>query len=197
MFDIMLGLLAKAKPPISSVIDCREVSHRDLSIIEIRFVQGNSYFAARSYSTATWIARTPLGPDLNEDGTLKMDTILDIAEVNTYATSQDLKYRRWPDRECLVQVQDSLDAAALELVRSNYPLLNDMLHKATFSFSPFPTIQVCLTTGTRFKRMLGTIAIDVRGNVFVTSKSTNEVDSIAASMRGVGALPIPKELGYE
>lgn len=197
MFDIMLGLLAKARPAISSVIDCREATYRDLSILEVRYVQGNSYYAAKSYSTGTWIAKTPIGPTLKEDGTMKMDTIQDIAEISVYATAAELRHRRWPDRNDLVQVQKALDDAALELVRMNYPLLHDMLHKATFSFSPSPTIQVCLTAGTRFKQMLGTIAIDVSGRIYVASKTTPVVDDFADAMRSVGRLPVPKELGYE
>ena len=31
MLDIVLGILAKAKPTITSIIDCRTVTHRDLS----------------------------------------------------------------------------------------------------------------------------------------------------------------------
>lgn len=197
MFDIMLGLLARAKPPISSVIDCRTVTHRDLSLMEIRFVQGNSYFAARAYSTGTWIAKTPLGPELNEDGTLKMGNINDVAKVDVYVSSLDLSRRRWPDTEGLVQVQEALDKASFDVIKNAYPSLGDLLYKTVFTFTPIPTIQVCLASGKRFKTLLGTIAVDVRGNIQVTSKAVPEVEQLAKSMRMSGRLSLPEVLRYE
>lgn len=197
MLDIVLGILAKAKPTITSIIDCRTVTHRDLSIVEIRFVQSNSYFAARSYYTNTWIAPRPTGPEMNPDGTMKMDFIYDIATISTYPTSAALAGRRWPDKGTLIQVQEGLDNAALELVRSNYPLLQDNIHKAVFSFSPVPTILVTLTKGQRFKSLIGTIAIDVGGHIFVTSRAMPEIDAIAHTMRGICLPPLAEELHYE
>lgn len=197
MLDIMLGMLAEMKPAVSTVIDCKEVTHRDLSVIEVRYVQGGTYQAARSYATGSWIARTPLGPTFKEDGILKMDCLQDIAEVTTYDTAADLRRRRWASVDELVQAQNKLDEAALEVVKAYYPILHGMVHKATFSFSPFPTIQICLATGPSYKKLFGTIAVDINGEVYVTSKAAPEVEHFASVMRGTGRLPVYKELRYE
>lgn len=197
MLDIMLGLLAKSKTPISSIIDCRTVTHRDLSLLEVRFVQGNAYFAARAYTTGTWIAKTPMGPERNPDGTLKMDNINDVAKVDVYSTLTDLSRRPWPTVAELAAVQEALDKASLDLMRNTYSTLGDFLYKTFFSFTPTPTIQVCLAKGKRVKAFLGTVAVDVAGNIRVTSKVTDEVDPIVQEMRNLGRLSLPEELGYE
>lgn len=197
MLDIILGIMAKAKPAISSIIDCKTVTHRDLSVVEIRYVHGNSYFAARSFYTNTWIAPKPTGPAMNPNGTMKMDYLQDIAEISVYCSSADLAGRRWPDKGTLIQVQEGLDNAALELVRSRYPLLQDNLHKAVFSFSPVPTILLTLTEGQRFKSLIGTVAIDIGGHIFVTSRAKPEIDTIAFAMRGVSLPPLTEELHYD
>lgn len=197
MLDILLGALSEARPAISTVIDCREVSHRDLSVIEIRYVQGDKYYAARSYATNSWIAKTPMGPIQNEDGTVRVRELEDIAEVTPYGSSVELRRRSWPSTEELIQIQKGLDLSALELVRAQYPVLNGLVHKAVFSFSPVPTIQICLAVGPRFKKFMGALAVDVHGNVTVTSKVIPEVEHYAALMRSTGLLPVAKELGYE
>lgn len=188
MIDIMLGLLSDVKPAVSSIIDCREVTHRDLSVLEIRYVQGNSYFAARAYATGSWIAKSPLGPEFAEDGTLQMHNINDIAFVDCYNNATDLRRRKWPRLDELVVLQQHMDESAKEMVIANFPSLRESLHKASFSFSPVPTIQLCFAVGPSYKTMLGTIAVDTMDNVTVTSRVSPEIDVVADLMRGKGRL---------
>ncbi len=196
MLEVLLGLLAKEKPAVSAVIDCRQVKHRDLSIIEVRYVRDGQYYAAKSYATSSWVARTPMGPVLNLDGTIKIDTIEDVAEVDTYSTAADLRRRPWPCEDSLVRLQEQLDRASLELIKKHYPMLQDVLYIATFSYTPFPTVQVCFARGDSCKQFIGTAALDMMGNTQVLSKASDEMDDIYDVLRCVCLPAFQEEMCY-
>ena len=196
MINIMLGLLAEDKQKVSSIISTDIVTCRDLSLAEVRYTQGNTYNIAQSFCTAGWLASSPLGPTFNEDSTLKMDCIEDVATVTSFSSVQEMRRVHRLDSSQLAKVKEHLDQSARQFIEKTYPWLVEMVYKVYFDFVPVPAIQVCLATGPSYKRFLGTVAVQTNGGVSAVSKTTLEVDALVESMRAVGCLPVAKELYY-
>lgn len=197
MLEILLGIITSSAQDIRTIIDCRTVTYRDLSVIEVRYVKGEEFMAAVSYCTDAWLAPTPFGPNYKDDGSLRMDALEDVAVVDSYPSYVALRRRAWPNREALVALHEHIDKSATESVMKRYPFLEGYLHKATFSFLPVPTMNLCITEGTRLKKLLGTIALSMDGDISITSRASDKIAVVAAKMQTTGTLFIPEELGYE
>ncbi len=195
MFNFLLEAMSREEG-ITGVIDFDSACYRELSICEIRYVQKGKYCAAYSFYTDGWVAKTPMGPILDQDGLVVMDSVLDIANVTEYPTPTALKRRPKVDVIGLKKVYEKLDQGAKDYVIKRYPMLMGLVHSVKFSYMPLPSIQVCLAHQGQFPKMIGTISIGLNGSPFLMYKATNEADDLLAKMMEVQVLSLPEGLGY-
>ncbi len=198
MHDILYGLLARERPLISSVVGHKTVNSRDLSVTELRYVQGGKFYAARSFHTDCWISSSPLGPiGFAGSRTFQCEALADVAEITSYGGIRELDARRWPEQSALIALQNTINSAVERLVRSKYSDMEMYFHCIYFRFTPYPYICICCTDSANKNKMLGVISIDVSGITTILSKCDDIIVEIASRMRCNALPPMTQEVLYE
>lgn len=198
MEDVLFGLLAKERPRITSVLQHKTVSYRDLSVTEIRYVQSGKYWAVRSYHTECWLSAEPSGPvGFGTNMEFNCNTLSEVAEITEYDSLRDLQLRPWPSVEQLTALQEALNKATMKLVTERYRQLEPYTGSVAFKFTPYPMLLVVCVDKTDHDKLLGTIAIDTQGGIQVMSKCDRRINQIAGTLLPLALSDTTKETVYE
>lgn len=199
MHDILYGLLAKEEPRASSVVGHKTVSNADLSVTELRYIQGGKFCAAKAYHTDCWVCKSPLGPpNFNQKfGKFDCGSLHDVARITRYASIRELDARLWPNIEELVSFQCAIDLASDKAVRSQWPSLGTYIHRVSFHYVPSPAIIVLCADKANHDALIGTIEIDVAGVARPISRCSDKIFEILGIISGNQLPPITEEIIYE